>query len=66
MKTKFLAIMLCACGITATAQQPIYKQASASVEDRIEDLLDRMTLEEKVGQICCPLGWEMYTKVLIV
>lgn len=63
MKTKFLAIMLCACGITATAQQPIYKQASASVEDRIEDLLDRMTLEEKVGQICCPLGWEMYTKV---
>ena len=55
--------MLCACGITATAQQPIYKQASASVEDRIEDLLDRMTLEEKVGQICCPLGWEMYTKV---
>ena len=44
------------------AQQPLYKQASAPVEERIDDLLGRMTLEEKVGQICCPLGWEMYTK----
>lgn len=41
------------------AQQPLYKQASAPVEERIDDLLGRMTLEEKVGQICCPLGWEI-------
>ncbi|MBB4038370.1 beta-glucosidase-like glycosyl hydrolase, partial [Dysgonomonas hofstadii] len=26
------------------------------------DLLGRMTLEEKVGQLLCPLGWEMYEK----
>lgn len=24
------------------------------------DLLSRMTVEEKVGQLLCPLGWEMY------
>lgn len=26
------------------------------------DLLSQMTLEEKVGQLLCPLGWEMYEK----
>lgn len=29
----------------------IYKQANASVEDRVSDLLGRMTLEEKVAQL---------------
>ena len=41
------------------AQQPLYKQADAPIEDRVKDLVGRMTLEEKVGQICCPLGWEV-------
>ncbi len=44
------------------AQQPLYKQASASVEHRVNDLIGRMTVDEKVAQLCCPLGWEMYTK----
>ena len=26
------------------------------------DLISRITVEEKVGQLICPLGWEMYTK----
>lgn len=42
--------------------QALYKDASAPVEERIKDLIGRMTPEEKVGQLCCPLGWEMYTK----
>lgn len=63
MKRRLFTIILCSCGLVAAAQQPVYKQASASVEDRVDDLLGRMTLEEKIGQICCPLGWEMYTKV---
>ena len=63
MKIKLLAVLLWSCGTVAMAQQPLYKLASAPIEDRVTDLLGRMTLEEKVAQICCPLGWEMYTKV---
>ena len=44
------------------AQQPLYKCASAPVEERVVDLMSRMTPEEKVGQLLCPMGWEMYTK----
>lgn len=37
-----------------------YKNPRLPVEQRVVDLLSRMTLEEKVGQLLCPLGWEMY------
>ena len=37
-----------------------YKDAALTPEERTLDLLRRMTLEEKVGQLLCPLGWEMY------
>ncbi len=30
---------------------PLYKDPTASLEDRVEDLLARMTLEEKIGQM---------------
>src|SRR5215471_20447032 len=36
-----------ACG----AQQPPYKDARAAIRDRVEDLVGRMTLEEKVAQL---------------
>ena len=39
-----------------------YRNPKLSVEERTSDLLSRMTLEEKVGQLLCPLGWEMYEK----
>lgn len=42
--------------------KPLYKQASQPTEVRVADLLGRMTVEEKIGQLICPLGWEMYTK----
>jgi beta-glucosidase len=32
---------------------PVYKQASAPVSARVEDLLKRMTLEEKIAQMQC-------------
>jgi beta-glucosidase len=35
----------------APASKPIYKDASAPIDARVEDLLARMTLEEKIAQI---------------
>lgn len=63
MKT-FIHTFVLACGICGTAwgQQSAlpYKNPSLPIETRVDDLLSRMTLEEKVGQLLCPLGWEMY------
>jgi len=41
---------------------PIYKDAQQPTDKRVKDLLNRMTIEEKVGQLSTLLGWEMYTK----
>lgn len=35
-----------------------YKNASLSPRQRTEDLLKRMTAEEKIGQLVQPFGWE--------
>jgi beta-glucosidase len=48
--------------MTVLAATPLYKKADAPVEDRISDLIQRMTLDEKIGQVSCPMGWEMYNK----
>jgi beta-glucosidase len=37
--------------VPATASTALYKQAGALIEQRVEDLLSRMTLEEKVRQL---------------
>lgn len=44
------------------AQQFPYKNHTLPTEKRVSDLLGRMTVEEKVGQLSKLLGWEMYTK----
>ncbi len=55
------ALLLCvAC---STSKTPVYKNSNAATEERVQDLLGRMTLEEKLGQLLCPLGWPMYEKV---
>ncbi|KJA13240.1 glycoside hydrolase family 3 protein [Hypholoma sublateritium FD-334 SS-4] len=38
-------------GANTDGSLPIYKNAQASIEDRVNDLLPRMTIEEKVAQI---------------
>lgn len=40
-----------------------YKNPELSVDERVADLLSRMTLEEKTGQLLCMMGWEMYDKL---
>ena len=61
---KFLCIIVgffCLSSIHAQPQVS-YRNPNLSVKERIQNLLSLMTLEEKVGQLLCPLGWEMYDK----
>lgn len=62
MKAKYLFLSFFLLSNIIFAQIPLYKQASVPLEARVQDLLQRMTLEEKAGQILCPMGWQMYSK----
>ncbi len=59
-----IAYMVLYSGLNA--QQPLYLDPKQSVEKRVKDLLARMTLEEKVAQMCQYVGIEhqveSYTK----
>ncbi|UGU17470.1 glycoside hydrolase family 3 C-terminal domain-containing protein [Sinomicrobium kalidii] len=60
-------IILCISHFLTFAQKsntplPVYKDSTALVDQRVEDLLQRMTTAEKVGQLSTLLGWKMYTK----
>ncbi len=39
-----------------------YQDASLHPSVRAQDLLSRMTLEEKVGQLVCLMGWDSYVR----
>ena len=45
----FAAVILAACCAQTKYDGPVYLNPNAPVEDRVEDALARMTLEEKVG-----------------
>ena len=45
----FAAVILAACCAQPKYEGPVYLNPNAPVEDRVEDALARMTLEEKVG-----------------
>lgn len=57
--TILATMTLAACSDNGT---PVYKDASAPVKERVEDLLGRMTLEEKVGQMNQFVGLEHIKK----
>lgn len=63
---KVICSLIMATGINGmVCAQPSllpYKNPSLPVATRVNDLLSRMTVEEKVGQLLCPLGWGMYVK----
>jgi beta-glucosidase len=50
MKTKLILLLLFGIGL-AISQSPVYKNTKAKIEDRVNDLLKQMTLEEKVEML---------------
>ncbi|WP_290790027.1 glycoside hydrolase family 3 N-terminal domain-containing protein [Flavihumibacter sp. UBA7668] len=58
-----LLILVFAAESSLIAQQVLpYKNPTLPIKQRTADLLKRMTVEEKVGQLLCPMGWEMWVK----
>lgn len=67
MKKRYCLILfvfsLFVCRISSNTSDNLpYKDSKLNSHERVLDLLSRMTLEEKVGQLLCPLGWEMYDR----
>ncbi len=46
-----LAVVFLVNGLSIASDIPIYKNAEFSIEERVNDLLSRMTLQEKIGQM---------------
>ena len=63
MKKYLLSLSLIISILYSYGQSDLkYKNPKLSSEVRTQDLLSRMTLAEKIGQLRSPLGWEMYDK----
>jgi beta-glucosidase len=61
MRVRFFIFFFLFSGIlTAQEGNSIYKNPGKSPNERTKDLLSRMTLDEKIGQVLCFLGWDMY------
>lgn len=60
MKRTLFAIILTLWGTAAWAQQMPYKDPNLPINERVADLLGRMTLAEKIGQLRCTLAWNYY------
>ncbi len=59
-RTLISSLILCLC-LSVSAQQKLpYKDKNLPIEKRLADLLGRMTLEEKVGQLRCTMAWNYY------
>jgi len=63
MKLTHLTLIACLALVACGPKAALYKEAGRPAEQRADDLLKRMTVDEKLGQLLCPLGWPMYEKV---
>ena len=57
-RTACIAILI-SSGIAMNAQDPPYKNPKLPVEQRVADLLQRMTIEEKVAQLSCVMDTDL-------
>jgi beta-glucosidase len=63
MRKRFLLLILFSFSLGSQAQLvPKYLDAEAEVQERIDDLMERMTLEDKVAQMCQYVGLEHMKK----
>lgn len=53
-------MLLAAVAAAKPKDMPPYKDARLSIDERVADLLRRMTIEEKVGQLRCTMAWKYY------
>ena len=58
----FFVIVALIYSCNNSSDSPIYLDSNYSSEDRVEDLMSRMTLEEKVGQMCQYVGIDYLKK----
>lgn len=61
MKLKLFVLLISAV-VFGQNNSPIYLNPSADVDSRVADLMSRMTLEEKVGQMCQYVGIDYLKK----
>ena len=54
-------LLLLSLTMAAATKYP-YQDSSLHPSVRTQDLLSRMTLEEKVGQLVCLMGWDSYVR----
>ncbi len=61
MRKQLIAILIALIAIvSAAAPKYPYRDATLPIDQRVEDLLSRMTIEEKAGQLVCLMGWDSY------
>jgi len=64
MNRFYFHICILACILFAGCSDELaYKNPELPTNARVKDLLGRMTVEEKIGQLICPYGWPMYERL---